>query len=208
MLSPPPPLAQLPRKLAQRLRWGPVTAGPATPRRKRSCGASRDFSGPGSPLGGSNWEEKTLAFFLRGVEKFNHQIETLLGCYFVVLDHLPFWRSGSYIDPINQKFRWNSIQEKSGIANRWYCSKAPRYRFHRQLFANPTFGERAKRLSFLHLVLQWSVLTSNILHKNKPLQEASCILWKMHGWKIQLPTNHLKIISTIIMIHLWGSPLG
>ena len=63
-LSPHPPLAQLPRKLAQRLRRVVTAVVPATPRRKRSCGASpRDFSGPGSPLGGSNWEEKTLAFF-------------------------------------------------------------------------------------------------------------------------------------------------
>lgn len=59
---PPPPLAQLPRKLAQRLRWGPVTAVPATPRRKRSCGASRDFSGPGWPLGEATGKRKPWHF--------------------------------------------------------------------------------------------------------------------------------------------------
>ena len=178
MLSPHPPLAQLPRKLAQRLRWGPVTAVPATPRElKRFCGASRDFSGPGSPLGEKQMGRiKPWHFLLRGIYINSIiKLKRYLDCYFVVLDHLPFWRSGSYINPINpQKFHWNSLQVKSDVRYLQIDGTAPklqRYCFHRQLFANPTFGERTKRLSFLHLVIQWSVLTSKILHKNKPLQE-------------------------------------
>lgn len=87
-------------------------------------------------IGGSSWEKKTLAFLLRGVDKFNHQIENVTWMLFCCFWSPPFLKEVDLtINPINpQKCHWNSLQEKSDVRYLQIDGTAPklqRYCFHR-----------------------------------------------------------------------------